>query len=280
MKSRILFTLGLGLSALSAATSLHSASANDIDTALLRNRILVGGPKIAAHQGGIFGLKGNTLSAFKNAAKNGASIVEMDLRISKDGVPMVFHDEELDTWTFCKGLVREKTAAEIQKCHFKLNFHHIPTFESVLQWSKGDVIINAEFKDVDVIPEAIKLLKKYNAHGWVYFQATSWEKYQKARAADEYAVLLVAPKTQEELALSLELNDDNLLVIEVVESMRTPENIKAIHDANKLASEDVWHFSKTAEFFRSGCEKGAKAGLDIVVTNHPDSCFRQLLMMP
>src|SRR4051795_997342 len=59
----------------------------------------------------------NSLSAFKTAPGRGARVVELDVHVSKDGVPFAMHDGTLDRVTACNGPVADHTAAELDKCH-------------------------------------------------------------------------------------------------------------------------------------------------------------------
>ena len=75
----------------------------------------------------------------------------------------------------------------------KIAFEIRKTFEEVLAWSKGSVIVDAEFKEVPVIIDALRLVKKYDAYDWLYFQVTTWEQYRVVRNLDaRVAVQLVA----------------------------------------------------------------------------------------
>ena len=77
-------------------------------------------PPIQAHRGGSV-LDGtptfpeNTLSAFRNAAKAGY-VLEMDAKLTKDRVAVVFHDATLDRTTACTGEVADKTLAQVRAC--------------------------------------------------------------------------------------------------------------------------------------------------------------------
>ena len=74
-------------------------------------------PQIQAHRGGSF-VNGRatypeaTLPAFRAAAKHGF-VLEFDIQMTKDGVPIVLHDDTLDRTTVCRGLVADRTAADI-----------------------------------------------------------------------------------------------------------------------------------------------------------------------
>ncbi len=52
-------------------------------------------PLIIAHRGASAVAPENTLAAFKKALGVGAHGVEFDVRLSKDGIPVVIHDETL-----------------------------------------------------------------------------------------------------------------------------------------------------------------------------------------
>lgn len=56
-------------------------------------------PLIIAHRGASFDAPENTLPAFSRALEMGAEGVELDVRLSGDGVPVVFHDATLKRFT-------------------------------------------------------------------------------------------------------------------------------------------------------------------------------------
>jgi glycerophosphoryl diester phosphodiesterase len=70
-------------------------------------------PWLVAHRGGSALAPENTLAAFDRAAEIGADAIETDVRLSADGVVMVFHDEETQRLTGEPGTVEGRTAAEI-----------------------------------------------------------------------------------------------------------------------------------------------------------------------
>ena len=70
---------------------------------------------IIAHRGASAYATENTLSAFKLAEAMNASGIELDVRLTMDGVPVVFHDVFLNRVTNGKGKVKSKTLAEVKK---------------------------------------------------------------------------------------------------------------------------------------------------------------------
>lgn len=71
-------------------------------------------PLITAHRGGAGLFPENTLNAFRGALDMGAHILEMDIRLTSDGVPVVLHDEAVDRTTDGRGPVGQFTLAELQ----------------------------------------------------------------------------------------------------------------------------------------------------------------------
>ena len=57
-----------------------------------------------------------TMPAFRNAHQNLQVVLELDAKLTKDSVPVVFHDDSLDRTTNCTGLVADKTLAELAAC--------------------------------------------------------------------------------------------------------------------------------------------------------------------
>jgi glycerophosphoryl diester phosphodiesterase len=70
---------------------------------------------VFAHRGGCALGPENTIAAFDRGLAAGADGLELDVRLSADGVIVVCHDETLDRTTNATGLVAGKTAAELAR---------------------------------------------------------------------------------------------------------------------------------------------------------------------
>lgn len=68
-----------------------------------------------AHRGASASAPENTLAAFREAIRERADLVEMDLRLSRGGEVVVFHDRELDRTTGGSGPVGERTLEELKR---------------------------------------------------------------------------------------------------------------------------------------------------------------------
>lgn len=71
-------------------------------------------PLAIAHRGGAGLWPENTLYAFERAYEMGVDVLEMDVRLSKDGVPVVIHDRTVERTTDGEGRVADFTLAELR----------------------------------------------------------------------------------------------------------------------------------------------------------------------
>lgn len=70
-------------------------------------------PELVAHRGYAARYPENTLAALDAAMRTGALHVEIDVQLSKDARPMLFHDRTLERMCGVPGSVADRTAAEL-----------------------------------------------------------------------------------------------------------------------------------------------------------------------
>lgn len=88
----------------------------------------------------------NSPAAIRAAVAAGYAI-EVDLQLSRDGVAMVFHDEELDRLTAETGPVNARSAEELGRIRLKDSTDTIPTLDQALTLIGGRVPLLIELKD-------------------------------------------------------------------------------------------------------------------------------------
>lgn len=88
----------------------------------------------------------NSRAAIRAAIAAGYGI-EIDLQLSKDGVPMVFHDETLERLTVETGWLCDRSAAELSAIQLKSSEEGIPTLTEILALVAGRVPLLIELKD-------------------------------------------------------------------------------------------------------------------------------------
>ncbi len=107
----------------------------------------------------------NSLSAFSRAMEHGFGI-ELDVRLSKDGVLMVFHDDTLSRVCGVDERVDERTAEQLTEIPLSGTDDTVPTFESVLALVDGRVPLLVELKgeslSTEVADATAKALAQYS----------------------------------------------------------------------------------------------------------------------
>ncbi len=88
-------------------------------------------PMALAHRGGAEEGPENTMAAFENAVELGFRCIETDVQVTRDGVPLVFHDERLERMTDRSGVVSELTWEELRGPRI-LGREPIPRLEELL----------------------------------------------------------------------------------------------------------------------------------------------------
>ena len=137
-------------------------------------------PLIIAHRGDSAAAPENTLAAFRQAIEAGADGIEFDVRLAKGGVPVVFHDSNLQRMAKKKRRVSDFTSAELQsvdvgawfnsvnskKADAKFSGESIPTLAALLEFLRGYkkriyVELKGKSEEMPALVEAVaKLLKQ------------------------------------------------------------------------------------------------------------------------
>ncbi len=103
------------------------------------------GMRVIGHRGASAYEPENTLRSFLRAAELGADMVELDVHLSADGVPVVIHDARLERSTNGRGPVRERTWAELRRLDAGQG-ERIPSLPEVLEALRGRCGLYIELK--------------------------------------------------------------------------------------------------------------------------------------
>lgn len=107
---------------------------------------------IWAHRGYSAVAPENTLAAFRAAETAGADGIELDIQLSRDGIPVVLHDETVDRTTDGRGTASDFTLPELRELDAGFWFdpafagEPLPSLEEVLAWAEGRLRLNLEIK--------------------------------------------------------------------------------------------------------------------------------------
>lgn len=136
-------------------------------------------PLVIGHRGASALMPENTLESFRLAfGAYAADMIEFDVHLSRDGIPVVIHDETLERTTNGQGAVADKTFEELKSFDAGYGFDpdgnasfpkrgqriKIPSLEEVFQEFR-DKRLAIEIKAVTpgLVPKVLALVEKYNA---------------------------------------------------------------------------------------------------------------------
>ncbi len=116
---------------------------------------------LIAHRGASGEFPENTLLSFRRGLEQGADALELDVRVSADGVPVVIHDPDVDRTTDGSGSVDRLSAAELAALDAGEG-ERIPTLERVLSdFHETPIII--EVKDAAASVPTAKVIESLGA---------------------------------------------------------------------------------------------------------------------
>lgn len=115
---------------------------------------------LIAHRGASAYEPENTLSSFRKAIDMGADAIELDVRFTRDGIPIVIHDDDLKRVTGLDKKVRDLTLDEVKKVRV-MGREPIPTLEEVLNEIKGKTIIFMEIKELIDEKSIVRILEEH-----------------------------------------------------------------------------------------------------------------------
>jgi glycerophosphoryl diester phosphodiesterase len=86
------------------------------------------------------------MRAFRRAAEVGCDLIELDVHLSRDGLPVVIHDDALDRTTSGRGRVASHTWEELRALDAGMG-ERIPSLEEVIDWARsGSFWLSIEIK--------------------------------------------------------------------------------------------------------------------------------------
>lgn len=166
---------------------------------------------VIAHRGASAYYPENTMAAFRGAVELDAEMIELDVMISRDGVPVVFHDAELEEHTDGTGKLRDHTLQQLKQFDAGSWFgpryagERIPTLEEVLAFASDTIALNIEIKTEAVTDEtkggveekSLELVYQYGMEDHVLFSSFDYRAIRHLKQLDpEIPAALLYEKEQ------------------------------------------------------------------------------------
>ena len=110
---------------------------------------------IGGHRGSSIGATENTLAAVKLAIAEGADFIETDLRLTRDGIPVAFHDANLERLHDDPRSIAELDLAELRAIH-----PHAMTIAEALEAAAGhvSVLLDTKISEPQALRHSIEVL--------------------------------------------------------------------------------------------------------------------------
>ena len=123
-------------------------------------------PQPVAHRAASHQAPENTRAAISKALALGIKVIEVDVRLSRDGIPVLLHDATLDRTTSAAGPAAALTAAELASLDVG-SWHHpgfaeesVPTLSEAFDLIDGAARLNVDVKTEAAAPPVIDLIRR------------------------------------------------------------------------------------------------------------------------
>ena len=130
-------------------------------------------PLIIAHRGHWKEAPESTLASVLAALEHPVEGVEIDVRCTADGVPIVMHDHEVDRTTDGHGPLAGLTLSQVRSLRVRagdgsFSNERVPTLEEVLTVTRGRCVLCVEVKQPGIERAVLGVVRACGAEEWVW----------------------------------------------------------------------------------------------------------------
>lgn len=238
-------------------------------------------PIVIAHRGNSGPAPANTMASIRQAVELGVDMIELDVRLSRDGIPVLIHNNTVDETTDGSGAVSSLDLAQLRELDagsWKDERHageRIPTLMEVLEFAGGKVGLALDLKDEAAIPAMIEAVQEAHMVDDVVICGCYESQAQKIREIDGSLTVLLNTDSQLEKLAKREDKSDfireyvrraceaKLAALNVSFRYITRELIRRAH----LRALPVWAWTVDD---REDMEHLLQMGVDAIYTNWPE----------
>ena len=158
------------------------------------------GISISAHRGGSLEAPENTLEAFKYSLDIGCKYIETDVQLSSDGIPYIFHDDDLKRILDQEIAFNSMPSSEIDRLII-FQKYTIPTLEAALL-RFPEALFQIDVKTDEVAIPALKIIQKCAAMPRVCIASFNSDRLKTVSDLYPDVCLSMGPKEVMKLLLS------------------------------------------------------------------------------
>ncbi len=233
-------------------------------------------PFAIAHRGGALENPENTLAAFKDSISIGYKVIETDLRVTRDGVLVIHHDETLQRSADLPDRISGRNWQELSTINVFGN-HRILTLDELVDSIPNDIVLNIDPKDYEVVEPLARFLEsRPEMQSRICLGSFSTDRLMRIReklpkiamslGGREIALTVIRSRFNR-VASSVRDKFPNQIAIQVpvraygIEIVR-PQFVKFVHELGMQVH--VWVVDEPAEMHRL-----YDMGVDAIMTDRP-----------
>lgn len=235
---------------------------------------------VASHRAVHHILPENSIPAVKEAIRLGIDIVEIDVKVTSDGVPVLMHDGKIDRTTNGKGNPETMTLAQLRSYRLvvkgEATQEKIPTLEEVLRLAKGHILVDLDLK-TDKLGPIIDVVKKTGTEDIVFYFDSDYDALRVVDKVDKKYMIM--PRAHSKAMADSAITLFQPEVVHIDFSFYTPEVVNLI----KKRGARVWinalgpidSMLKT-EKQNEALEQLLKHGANVIQTDEPELLLKLL----
>ena len=158
------------------------------------------GVAISAHRGGSIEAPENTLESFEYAIKMGCSYIETDVQLSADGIPYIFHDDDLNRLFKKDTIFNSLYSTEIEKLKL-FDSYQIPKLETALK-KFPNTLFQIDIKTDEVAIPTMRVIEALNAFDRICIASFNSNRLKTVKDMFPNTCLSMGPKEVLKLLLS------------------------------------------------------------------------------
>ena len=225
--------------------------------------------EITAHRGNSSQAPDNTLEAFESAMKTGADWIETDVTQSKDGILVLFHDEDLGPATGKQGKIWEVTFEELRQINPKPSMGpsfrdaRVPSLSEAMDLCKDKIKMNLEIKvnghqTADFVARVVAMVREKGMDDQCMITSFQYSVLEQVKALAPGLKTVLITNTAIDPAQPLPAADYVMLNV----SLTIPQVVSGLQAQGKKVG--VWTVNDG-----TALEKCRLAGADNVITDKP-----------
>jgi len=181
---------------------------------------------VIAHRAANQNFPENSIIAIEEAIRMGVDIIELDIRVTLDGVVVLMHDQTVDRTTTGTGDVETLDYSYLQTLRLlhkgELTNEKIPTLEEALKATKGRIMVDMDMK-TDKVEEVLEVVNAMDVVDELLFFDSDWDVLAafQLRLPDAF----IMPRTYKAREIKKAVKKFNPRVVHIDPSFYTPKTV-------------------------------------------------------